>query len=126
MNRESILGIVKSHAGLTIDPQESAVQVRVDRNNLSILFTVPYDVLEVYFEGQQKSTGKKIEDWLDYYGNEAEGDFAADLRRFLNVLQDCPLRVDSDGKRIQYFQETWHHLFGKVPEEWLRRQRSGG
>ncbi|OGV78626.1 MAG: hypothetical protein A3K19_31890 [Lentisphaerae bacterium RIFOXYB12_FULL_65_16] len=112
MNRQSLLGIVQGHAGLTVDPQETAVHVRVDRDDLSILFTVPYDVPEMYFEGQQKSTGKKIEDWLDYYGDEAESDFEADLRRFLNALQDCPLRVGADGRRIQYFRETWQHFFG--------------
>jgi hypothetical protein len=116
MNKDGILAAVNAAGGndtFQVQPGDNAVVVVCERNDLRIVLTIPYEVHELSFEMEHHVSGRKIQDWFDYYGETEESDFEDDLKRFIFVLRKCEFRIDDLGKTVEYYhQDRWQYLFG--------------
>ena len=117
MDRDAILAVVSDGNGggaFQVKVGDSAVKILREGVGPRTVLTIPYEAHELFFEAEHPASGKKVEDWFDYYGETEEADFRDDLRRFVFALRECDLRIDERGKTVEYFhQDRWQYFFGR-------------
>jgi hypothetical protein len=102
-------------ASASVAEQGEAVQLRVNRNTLEVIVTVPTTVHEWFVEATDVATGARTEDWCDYDGYDASSidrldlDMAEDVSRFVQRLLSSELKLES-GSRAR--------LLWKVSDSW--------
>jgi hypothetical protein len=94
---------------VTMSETPGHVSVRIVRSGFSLSVLIPRAVLEWWVEVNDKSSGKKIEDWCDYSGydetpeRELSENMRAEVVRFIENALSRPLRVTENGRTLE-----WH------------------
>jgi hypothetical protein len=85
-----------------------AIELRVVRDGLSVVFTVAPSVLEWFVDATEESTGAKAHDWCDYAGYDEtpradlEASLVQDLTQLLQGVLDRPLRFQQRSDRLEW------------------------
>jgi hypothetical protein len=101
-------------ASLVELPESFVLTIR--RDNLSVLVTIPKDVLEWFVDARDDPTGRSVHDWCDYVGYDETpidvltADMAEDVQRFVEQLLKRPLRtVEWRGLIRKKLAVEWEH-----------------
>ena len=95
--------------GVTMLETPGHVRLNIVRSDVSLCVLIPKRVLEWWVEVNERSSGKKIEDWCDYSGYVAASgrglseDMRTDVLRFIENALVRPLRTVENGRVLE-----WH------------------
>lgn len=101
MTRAEIEELLSAMAIESTVVNKCAFHINFQNETLRVEFVVPFNVLELYIDAFDFENKKLYSQWFDYYGKDAVQDFKEDLRDFLAILRDSPVRHSSQNKCLE-------------------------
>ncbi len=113
MNKEEIVNILNLGHPVPENKNQSALEIVITQNNVSLHISVPYGVTEVYYEARDHNGALIIEDWHDHYGDSETEDYIDTLKQISSAMKSPSFRINNN-KTVELLGDETTYFFGET------------